>query len=154
MEKNQEVGLNSKIYTFFEDILDWTHSIGSQIEINKHDIECVTGIPRGGIIPAVILSHTLNKPYIPLTQIIEFNYDLYPNGVEPKKVLLVDDISDSGHTFKKYSLHGFLTAALIVREGTEFIPDIYAKTIHGKAWIVFPWENNNSKNIQDYLTTE
>ncbi|MHA1793770.1 MAG: phosphoribosyltransferase [Promethearchaeota archaeon] len=62
-------------------------------------------------------------------------------------VLLVDDISDSGNTFKKSikilrSIFSgrIITAALIFKEYSSFKPDINAFVDESNDWIVFPWE--------------
>ncbi len=62
-----------------------------------------------------------------------------------KKVLLVDDISDSGNTLKeavkilrKYEAESYMTATLFVKPHTEFLPDVYLEKT--ERWIVFPWE--------------
>ena len=60
--------------------------IAREIISESPNIYNIYGIPRGGLIPAVLLSHKLG---IPVTQEVK-NYSL-----------IVDDISDSGNTLKK-----------------------------------------------------
>ena len=58
--------------------------IAKKIHTDSPNIDSIYGIPRGGLIPAVLLSHKLG---LPLVQ-------------KPKSnSLVVDDISDSGNTF-------------------------------------------------------
>ena len=94
----------------------------------------IYGIPRGGLIPAVLLSHKLG---IPVTQEVK-NYSL-----------IVDDISDSGNTLKKVidkcnnPIHNYkevYTATLFERQGTIFEPDFIGEHIKYNDWLVFPWE--------------
>lgn len=91
------------------------------------DLKCVYGIPRGGYIPAVYLSHRLGIPI----------------GTE-RPFLLVDDISDTGNTFLEYddSMKPDYTAALFCKEGTSFVPHYVAHPnyISRNTWVIFPYE--------------
>lgn len=98
------------------------------------DIHGVYGIPRGGLVPAVLLSHKLG---VPLVQTLK-NHSL-----------IVDDISDSGDTLAEvmkkthYPLsptHKLYTATIFERVNTTFKPDFVGKYIDYQDWIVFPWE--------------
>jgi hypoxanthine phosphoribosyltransferase len=70
--------------------------------------------------------------------------------VKNHSILLVDDICDSGVTMKDYA-DQFITATLCMRYVSETIPEFYGEKIEDDRWLVFPWEKNNSKPIQDYL---
>lgn len=108
---------------------------------NTSEFAAVTGVPRGGLIPAVMLSHKLGLKYIPYQQAIS----------KRRPVLVVDDISDSGLTLTDIGARGFKTATLCVRYSTQYTPDYYGEEITSDRWLVFPWEENNSKPIQGYL---
>ena len=108
--------------------------IAREIISESPNIYNIYGIPRGGLIPAVLLSHKLG---IPVTQEVK-NYSL-----------IVDDISDSGNTLKKvigkcnnpiYSFKEVYTATLFERQGTIFEPDFIGEHIKYNDWLVFPWE--------------
>lgn len=123
---------------------DWVdHQISvlaKKIDSNSEFV-AVTGVPRGGLIPAVMLSHKLGLKYIPYEQATKKN----------KPILVVDDISDSGLTLTDIGSKGFKTATLCVRYSTQYTPDYYGEEITNDRWLVFPWEENNSKPIQGYL---
>lgn len=108
---------------------------------NVNEYVAVTGIPRGGLIPAVMLSHKLGLKYIPYEQAIS----------KRRPILVVDDISDSGLTLTDIGNKGFKTATLCVRYNTQYTPDYYGEEITSDRWLVFPWEDNDSKTIQGYL---
>lgn len=94
----------------------------------------VYGVPRGGLVPAVYLSHLLD---IPIVQ-------------QPEKgTLIVDDIIDSGQTLKMYHNMRYSTATIYYHTQSLFEPDIwvYLKT---DEWIMFPWETDKTSKI-DYL---
>ena len=95
----------------------------------------VYGIPRGGLIPAVMLSH---KTGLPLVDTIGAN------------TLIVDDMTDSGVTMDK--MPGLYTAVLFHKPHTSvFTPNVYSKLHEGNEWLVFPWEDCDAPAIQDYL---
>jgi len=98
------------------------------------NIDSIYGIPRGGLIPAIMLSHKLGIPYsdtITLTS------------------LIVDDICDSGITLKEWE--GYTTAVLLYKPHTSCaVPTIYGSVHSSDAWIIYPWERDDSKTIQDY----
>ena len=106
----------------------------------------IYGLPRGGLISAVMLSHELGIPMA--------KGDIGPD------TLIVDDICDSGETLdkliKKYqTLYSYpfnlKTAVLHYKPQTScFEPTFYSELYLSDYWLVYPWEKENSKTIQDY----
>ena len=91
-------------YTWDQQFKD-TETICSQIEKDEFKPNVIVGISRGGLIPGVMMSHKLNVPFKPVhASTRDFphweNYLPRPND---KKILIVDDICDSGETFEKLS---------------------------------------------------
>lgn len=108
----------------------------------------ISGIPRGGLIPAIMLSHKLDITYIPFDEAKKYGrHDL---RLKNEDILLVDDICDSGVTMKDYAPR-FITATLCLRYISETIPEYYGELIEDDRWLVFPWERNDSNTKQDYL---
>ena len=135
--------MQKKIYSW-----DWVESqlqvIGEKLEsIEKPQF--VTGVPRGGLIPAVLISHKFDIPYIGLEAAKTLP------GKLKKRVLVLDDISDSGNTLTQLRRHNFITATLATRYSTEYLPTYTGTFIQDDHWLVFPWENITAKSIQDYL---
>ena len=125
-----------------KDFIDWNEfEFIIQILANKIiksglEFDSVYGLPRGGLIPAVILSHKLGIPYD--------NFG---------EVLVVDDICDSGETLRPFTdpYIKSTTAVLHYKPHTSTIkPDFYAVESISDEWIVYPWEEKDSKAIQDY----
>jgi len=108
----------------------------------------ISGIPRGGLIPAIMLSHKLGVTYIPFDTAKK--YGRHDIRFKNEDILLVDDICDSGVTMKDYAPR-FITATLCLRYVSETIPEYYGEKIEDDRWLVFPWERNDSKTKQDYL---
>ena len=134
-----------KVYVEWEDLERDIDKIVSQVK----EVDYVVGIPRGGLIIAVMISHRLGIKHMTvdhLEKLEEFNLD-----IDKKRILIVDDISDSGQTLKRYKKEGYTTATLDVRNSTVTLPDFYSNWIENADWIVYPWERKDSKTIQDYL---
>lgn len=125
--------------------------VESQIErmstwINHQEpIQYVTGLPRGGLIPAILISHKYGIKYIDLEKA-----KTLPAKTR-RRTLLVDDISDTGISLRELHDYEFLTAALAFRTTSKYVPDHYCEVISDARWLVFPWENKDSDSIQDYL---
>ena len=134
MEQNSNMNKRFITWDYIETAVD---NIASQVESSELNIEYILGMPRGGLIPAVMLSHKLN---IPLFR---------PGMVLNNKVLIVDDICDSGSTLQKYNV---ITTATIHTKATASVQPTFYYEVVDKDWIVYPWERADSKTIQDYAT--
>lgn len=128
--------------------LDWrfiedaTDRLVSNIQKSEIKLEAVYGLPRGGLIPAVILSHKLKIPYVVLGKDSE-HYDT---------ILIVDDICDSGKTLEKYKdFEGNIyTATIHYKNSAVYEPHFWYKLASENDWLVYPWETADSEMIQDY----
>ena len=126
----------SKIHLDWNDIDNLIGVIVEKVYTEYPNIDSVHGIARGGLIPAVLLSHALDLPY---SQTIG------------KDTLVIDDICDTGKTLEKAP--GIYHAVLHYKKSASFTPNIYATTV-GDDWIVYPWESEDSEAIQDYLKSD
>ncbi|MDB4414483.1 hypothetical protein N9034_00185 [bacterium] len=126
---------DNKIYLCWDDINILVDILINKIRHDQPNIDSVHGIPRGGLIPAVLISHKLGLPYV--------------NVIGPN-TLVVDDICDSGVTLEKAP--GVWTAVLHYKPHTSsFQPSMWANIHEGDEWVIYPWETKDSKPIQDYL---
>ena len=125
----------TKISVSWWDINDLVRDLAGKIPFEVPLADSIYGIPRGGLIPAVMLSHLTG---LPLVQTIGEN------------TLVVDDMTDSGVTMSK--MPGQWTATLFHKPHTStFIPNVYSRLHEGDEWLVFPWEKSSAPKIQDYL---
>jgi hypoxanthine phosphoribosyltransferase len=131
----------TKKYLTWEHIENQIADLAKQISESQENIIAVYGLPRGGLIPAVLLSHKLGIKYINEWPLIK---DLY----HPDNVLIVDDICDSGKTLKEYNNHP--TTTLHYKPSAITKPTFYNDIVDENIWIVYPWENEDSHTIQDY----
>lgn len=105
----------------------------------------VYGIPRGGLIIAVMISHRLNIPYVDRLQ------TLYG-----ERFLVVDDIADTGHTLQQMQAEVFKNAdfATIHYNKESVVQPKYWVSEKSDRWIVYPWESAKAEAIQDYKLEE
>jgi len=128
--------VKNKIIVSWDDINDLVNNLCEKIKIDIPYITSVTGIKRGGLIPAVMVSHKLGLPYV---DIISSN------------TLVIDDICDSGKTLREGV--GVYTATLYFKPHTSnYTPSIWAKEHKGDEFIYFPWERQDAEPVADYLS--
>lgn len=115
----------------------------------KDEFVAVHGLPRGGLAIATHISHFLNLPFV--LNITQFKNE-HPIG----KLLVVDDIVDTGRTFERFLEIAalkhiqFETAVLFYKPHTEYVPTYYIRETMD--WICFPWEPLEEKpNREKYI---
>jgi hypothetical protein len=128
-----------KIYLSWDEIEDAIESLAHQIKQSGKKIGSMDGLARGGLIPAVMLSHKLGIPF------------MNENNNDEGYILIVDDICDTGETLEYYDIHDYILTATIHHKQTAIVkPDFYYSLAPQDKWIVYPWEQKDSKTIQDY----
>lgn len=153
-------------------ILSWKDTelaclyIKYKLEENNFKPDYIVGLTRGGLIPAVMLSHltgvklvSLDASFRDSTDIPEHNLWLPEAATrENKKILIIDDINDSGKTFNwirndwnncigsvEVKWENVRFAALVHNESSNASTDYSFLTVNktkNDVWIVFPWEQN------------
>ena len=127
--------IQNKIYLSWDDVSQLVDTLCEKIITEVPNIDSVFGLKRGGLIPAVMVSHKLGLPWSDV---------MLPN------TLVVDDIADTGVTLK--NIIGCHTEVLHYKPHTScFKPTIYAELHEGDEWFFYPWERKDSEPIQDYL---
>jgi uncharacterized protein len=137
------------------------------IQKDNKKITAVIGIVRGGLTPAVMVSHYYDVPLYILDYSLrdrndaqEFTnhaVDVINKAVthitDTGNVLIIDDINDSGDTLdaiynfiyeELFLPKGFLYATLLEKCTSKFDCDYYGEIISDDRtdeWIVFPWED-------------
>jgi hypoxanthine phosphoribosyltransferase len=85
----------------------------------------IHGIPRGGLVLAVALSHRLDQPLLPSPQ---------------PGCLLVDDVYETGLTLAPYrELVDCTTVVWVSKAEPQWWQAV--EVTDSREWIVFPWEN-------------
>lgn len=139
----------SKIYLDYDDVLSMCHNL--EYEVSKFKPDFIVGITRGGLQPALHLSHALERPLITInwqTRDVdnrEIDTFLLQQIDQQKNVVFVDDINDTGKTFtgidQAYhcSRPNVMMISLVAKTESCYKAKA-ALTIDDERWIVFPWE--------------
>jgi len=126
--------------------------------LKNKKFECVVGIARGGVIPAAILAFLLKSK-----KLYAIGYSYYegkkrnkklvsvysvPKELQGKKILLVDEVVDSGETMKKaiedLEKRKNKVISVAIHYKSRLKPKVkpdYFVSDPGAAWVVYPWEN-------------
>ncbi|MGC9071728.1 MAG: phosphoribosyltransferase family protein [Acidilobus sp.] len=137
---------------------DAVKKVAEKVRASSFHPDVIVSVMRGGVIPGRLLADNLGvedigvievKLYISAGQKGERPYLRQPLtlSIKDRKVLLADDVSDSGLTlqFSVQALSLYMpsevrTATLYIKPWTKYVPDYYAEQVN--KWIVFPWEIN------------
>ena len=146
--------MSKKLWYKWNEMRREVNTLSRTISLDKFDPQVIVGISRGGLTPGVMMSHWMQKPFKPIkTSLRDFpEWEDYLPKKTDERVLIVDDICDSGETFQKIS--DFITergvnvevrfASLWWNNECNFEPHYYvqecAKDSEG-IWIHFPWEH-------------
>ena len=149
----------------FREIKELSSQVSEQIKKSRLSFDCIIGIAKGGCIPATLISYQLEVPTFKTIQIKSYTdsnkrsntifssgtLSLFDELSKYNRVLVVDDLADSGKTLSDFEkLYDYLadtvkvpnifTACLYYKSKSEFKPDFYAQEVKDDAWLDFPWE--------------
>lgn len=142
MDPNNELQ-TSKLIVSWHKYLSEAEKLYLKIKDNKYDE--IVAINRGGLALGLILSHKFNTK-LSVIDPKEISKEHIHSEVQSniKKILLVDDLSDTGKTFLQI-MNNFCScaydvdsAAIYVKPWTSVIPKYW--NIITKKYIIFPWE--------------
>jgi hypoxanthine phosphoribosyltransferase len=131
-----------------------------KIQTAPYKPDIIVGVARGGLVPARILVDLLEIPQF-ASILVEFYVDIAQTKQEPvlkqalaipvegKKVLLVDDIADTGRSLKlaqtclqTQGAAEVKTAVLYFKLQSIIKPDFYEKQT--SRWVIFPWDTKET----------
>ena len=152
--------MSKKLWYPWNEMRRDVNTLCREIVLDKFDPCCIVGLSRGGLTPGVMMSHWLQKPFKPVKAALrDFpEWEDYLPRKTDDRVLIVDDICDSGETFIKMSSHikgprlnsplelptDVRFASLWWNNECEFEPHYYAQDCAKDSeniWIHFPWEH-------------
>lgn len=126
--------------------------------------DAIIGLLRGGVVPARIFSDSFGI----LMDFYAIDVKLYTGigernekpvikpfhiDITGKKILIVDDIWDSGRTMEAVleELKGedVTTATLYWKESAPAKPDYYYEPVKDDDWIIFPWEKDEFSRLKE-----
>lgn len=136
---------------------DLARKLARQIAESGYRPDIIVAIGRGGWVPGRILSDFIGQMDLTSFKIehyrsarrIKVAQVRYPLAadVRGRRVLLVDDVADSGETFAVALAHlkrrgapaELRTAVLHYKTVSAFVPDYYAQKVIKWRWIIYPW---------------
>ena len=159
------------IYYTDADMRSDLHSIVRQMNLEGYKPEIIVGLARGGLQPALMLSHYYDATLLPVS--VSLRDGKVPEGVfdlnklkslaeDGKRILIVDDICDGGHTLKAVwdnmgiplpkplafgtGYTGFVRSAVLWHNPAQkvFDPQYYGREINraeDERWVIFPFED-------------
>ncbi|MBO3757952.1 MAG: phosphoribosyltransferase family protein [Thermoproteota archaeon] len=148
------------------EIVDWQtfYSLcleaADKVKRSKKRYDAFVGISRGGLVPLRILSDELEQENLFVIRVV-FYEDIKKTATEPiikddikinvkgLKLLVIDDVSDSGRSLKKVieylrdaGAKEVDSLTIFYKPHSEVIPTFYVRET--KKWIVFPHERRET----------
>ena len=144
------------------DILTWqsfydrSKKVAEKILDSDYRADIIVGLARGGWVLSRVLCDFLEIKDLVSLKVEHWGVTATPDGkaqikypfkidLTGKKVLVVDDITDTGQSLKVATDYiktlnplEIKTATLMHIEGSEFTPDFYGDKV-GWKWYIFPW---------------
>lgn len=134
-----------KVQLNWEEYTSLVYRLADKIREAELGIKYIGGIPRGGAVLGVMLSHILEIPYFDLIHLRDFSV-----STPASRMLVVDDIVDTGTTMKTWIAGKYRTASLHLREESCIGPTFFVKTVEKGTWVVYPYEKYDKAPVQDY----
>jgi uncharacterized protein len=144
----------------WDTIYDMLLDLAGKVRKSGYLPEVIVGVSRGGWPPARIMSDLLENQNLANMKVV-FYQDIGVRNRRPlitqpvttpvkgKRVLVVDDVSDTGHSLKVVYSHlkqkgalNVMVCTLYLKPGSVFTPQFYARKT--TKWVIFPWERLES----------
>lgn len=154
-----------KEFRSWEDIEKGCKSIVKELKLTEFTPDYIVGLTRGGLIPAVCISHLTGIPMHTLNISLrdgdeqENKLWMSQDALDGKKILIVDDINDSGETINTLKKlwaedgivewgniwhHSVRFAVIDSNSGSKAFADYIVNTVdkvtNPDLWLVYPWE--------------
>ncbi|MEM3004676.1 MAG: phosphoribosyltransferase [Candidatus Bathyarchaeia archaeon] len=142
--------------------MDWdrfytlSREVAKKIKTSGYKPDVIIGLARGGWVLSRVLCDFLGVKDLHSVKVEHWGITASPDGearvkyplsldLSGRKILVVDDITDTGESMRKAVEHvkslgpaEIRTAALRHIKGSKFIPDYYGEEIEWR-WVIFPW---------------
>ncbi len=159
MAPDTSQSLNAVLTSSWNEHIQGINSLADDIIASGWKPTAILGISRGGLIPAAVLSYKLNVRLIQAVRVQHYDDQNTPldsgpkfvDGPEPfashqietERLLVVDDIIDTGETLNlvldavRPHAANIKVAALYVRSNQQNAADWFWKV--EDEWVIFPW---------------
>jgi hypoxanthine phosphoribosyltransferase len=141
----------------FEDVHEKIRDVAEQVKASKYEVTTIVGLARGGWIPARLMCDFLG-----ITDLVSLKVEhwletgktkdeatiKYPmrSSMRGKKLLVVDDITDTGKSLITAKAHLEKLDPEEIRIGvmqyitsSECKPEYYAEEVTDWYWFIYPW---------------
>jgi hypoxanthine phosphoribosyltransferase len=144
----------------WDQIYELLLNLASTVRKTGFKPEIIIGVSRGGWPPARVMSDLLENPNV-ANVAAEFYVGVAETKGEPvitqpvsvsvegKRVLVVDDVADTGESLRlvrsyleEQGATEVKTATIYYKPWSVMIPDYYEKET--RSWIIFPWERKET----------
>ena len=144
-----------KKHLSWEEFHEMTRELAGRVEDSGFRPDYLIGITRGGLPPAAIVGEVLGMKDV--TTISARSYDGVDQGelsvtclpqvdLRGKKVLLIDEITDTGETLvkianlvaEKYGAEVKTAVVVVNIDHCKQMPDYFVSKT--QVWVVFPWQ--------------
>jgi len=139
-----------------ETVYELAYDLARKVSVSGFAPDLVVAIARGGFTPARVLCDVLGIFNLTSIRVVHYRAPaatrpvavLYPLCVpiEGQRVLVVDDVNDSGDTLRAARIHleslapaQLRTAVLHEKVGSNVRADYAAGTVLEWRWLVYPW---------------
>ena len=148
------------------ELISWDYArelseiVAEKIKNSGFKPDIIIGVTRGGLVPAMNLSDLLGIKDLLALKVEHWGITATKSGkaelkvplqagIAGKRVLLVDDLTDTGDSIRVSLNHlkelnpaEIKTATLLHKSQSEFKPDFYAEDREEWKWIILPWNLN------------
>ncbi|MDD3041543.1 MAG: phosphoribosyltransferase [Methanosarcinaceae archaeon] len=141
----------------FGEVYRLSKLLADKIKVSGYKPDLLIAIGRGGYVPARLVSDFLIFKDLTSMKIEHYGMGAdieekaiirfpLPVDIRGKKVLIVDDVTDTGQTLelavgyiRSLGPSEIRTAVMQHKRGSAFVPDYHAQKIIKWRWIVYPW---------------
>ncbi len=154
--KRYELPESKYVAPSWDEIYDLMVDLGKKVKESGFKPDVIVGVSRGGWPPARIMSDLLNNPNLANMK-VEFYKNIgvrskrpritqpVTSDIQNRKVLVVDDVADSGLSLKAVRNHlrrkgpdEVKVCTIYYKPHSVYVPDYFARRT--TSWIIFPWE--------------
>ncbi|MEM0340804.1 MAG: phosphoribosyltransferase [Acidilobaceae archaeon] len=149
--------MSEVVYLSWNEVIGHCYRLALSIAKSGFKPDAIIAVLRGGLVPALVISDVLNvsefyavraKHWGVAKEIYEkpLLEQLPPDVIKDRKVLVVDEVADTGKTLaevvKALKSIGVLearTAVIHLKSSSIYIPDYYVEKLDKWVWIFYPW---------------
>lgn len=145
------------LYISWKEVIDLCYKLAKDIAQSGFEPDVIVAVLRGGVVPALLLSDILGVEEFYAIRVKHWGIakEVYTTPIvdqlpqrklQGAKVLIVDEVADTGKTLakafdeiKRLGATEIRSAVLHLKSSSSLIPDYYAVKLEKWVWIFYPW---------------